>query len=58
MTEAGLFDKLIKVKYEIPNDKPEMFAQYTQELDDICTMLLAKQHGGGKVPEQSAAEKE
>ncbi len=26
--ELGLFDKVIKVKYDIPNDKPEMFEQY------------------------------
>ncbi|MEG0911892.1 MAG: V-type ATP synthase subunit A, partial [Ruthenibacterium sp.] len=41
MTEAGLFDKLIKVKYEIPNDKPEMFGAYETEMDDICAKLLA-----------------
>ena len=31
MAEAGLFDKLVKVKYEIPNDKPEMFGEYNKE---------------------------
>ncbi|MEG1154011.1 MAG: V-type ATP synthase subunit A, partial [Ruthenibacterium sp.] len=41
MAEAGLFDKLIKVKYEIPNDKPEMFGAYETEMDDICAKLLA-----------------
>ncbi|MEG0897674.1 MAG: V-type ATP synthase subunit A [Ruthenibacterium sp.] len=41
MTDAGLFDKLIKVKYEIPNDKPEMFGAYEAEMDDICAKLLA-----------------
>ena len=43
MAEAGLFDKLVKVKYEIPNDKPEMFGEYNKELDDMCAQLLAKQ---------------
>lgn len=42
MSAAGLFDKLIKVKYEIPNDKPEMFGDYNRELDEICETLLAK----------------
>ena len=42
MSAAGLFDKLIKVKYEIPNDKPEMFGDYNRELDEICENLLAK----------------
>ena len=37
--EAGLFDKLVKVKYEIPNDKPEMFGEYNKELDDMCCLL-------------------
>ena len=43
MAEAGLFDKLVNVKYEIPNDKPEMFGYYNKELDDMCAQLLAKQ---------------
>ena len=33
----------VKVKYEIPNDKPEMFGEYNKELDDMCAQLLAKQ---------------
>lgn len=40
MQEKGLFDKLLKVKYEIPNDKPEMFGEYEQEVDRICDALL------------------
>ncbi|MEG2036603.1 MAG: V-type ATP synthase subunit A, partial [Ruthenibacterium sp.] len=40
MSEKGLFDKLIKVKYEIPNDKPEMFGDYEAEMDAICAVLL------------------
>ena len=32
--QTGLFDKLIKVKYDIPNDKPEMFAQYAAQIDE------------------------
>ncbi len=30
---TGLFEKLIKMKYEIPNDKPEMFDEYDREID-------------------------
>ncbi|MCR4780515.1 MAG: V-type ATP synthase subunit A [Ruminiclostridium sp.] len=30
---TGLFDKLIKMKYDIPNDKPEMFREYSREID-------------------------
>lgn len=39
MSERGLFDKLVKVKYEIPNDKPEMFGVYEKEMDVICDEL-------------------
>jgi V/A-type H+-transporting ATPase subunit A len=42
MAEAGLFDKLIKMKYEIPNGKPEMFDEYTKWIDSTCKMLSAK----------------
>lgn len=30
----GLFDKLTKMKYEIPNSKPEMFDDYIKEIDE------------------------
>ncbi len=30
---TGLFDKLIKMKYDIPNDKPGMFDAYDREID-------------------------
>ncbi|HIW55349.1 MAG TPA: hypothetical protein H9883_10355, partial [Candidatus Ruthenibacterium merdigallinarum] len=42
MTAAGLFDSLVKVKYEIPNDKPEMFGQYSAAMDKTCAGLLEK----------------
>ena len=30
----GLFDKLTKMKYDIPNSKPEMFDDYIKEIDE------------------------
>ena len=30
----GLFDKLTKMKYDIPNSKPEMFDDYIEEIDE------------------------
>lgn len=30
----GLFDKLTKMKYDIPNSKPEMFVDYIKEIDE------------------------
>ena len=31
--ETGLFDLIIKMKYDIPNDKLEMFDQYKREVE-------------------------
>jgi len=36
---AGLFDKAIKMKYDIPNDKPEMFDDYLREIDSMIVAL-------------------
>lgn len=32
--KLGLFDKLTKMKYDIPNSKPEMFDDYIKEIDE------------------------
>lgn len=32
--ETGLFDKLTKMKYDIPNNKLEMFEEYRTEIKD------------------------
>lgn len=42
LTQEGLFEKLIKVKYEVPNDKLELFDNYYKEIDDLAAGLLAK----------------
>ena len=36
---TGLFDKLMKMKYDIPNDKPEMFDDYSREIDETIGAL-------------------
>ena len=38
--ELGLFDKLTKMKYDIPNSKPEMFDDYIKEIDDKLAEFL------------------
>lgn len=38
--ELGLFDKLIKMKYDIPNDKLEMFNEYIEDIDNSFLELL------------------
>ncbi len=36
----GLFDKLTKMKYDIPNSKPEMFDDYIKEIDKKIKKLM------------------
>ena len=38
IAETGLFDKVVKMKYDIPNNKLEMFDQYKRDID----LALAK----------------
>lgn len=39
ITELGLFDKLIKIKYEVPNDKIEMLDDYPAQIDEALSKL-------------------
>lgn len=36
---AGLFEKATKMKYDIPNDKPQMFDDYLREIDTTLRAL-------------------
>ena len=38
--ELGLFDKLTKMKYDIPNSRLEMFDEYNAEIDEKLGTLL------------------
>ena len=40
ITATGLFDKLIQIKYDIPNDKLQMFDLYMQEIDEQLDKIL------------------
>lgn len=40
LTATGMFDKLIKMKYDIPNDRPEMFAELRKDIDKQINTLL------------------
>ena len=37
---TGLFDKLIQIKYDIPNGKLEMFDDYKKEIDAELDKIL------------------
>ena len=38
----GLFEKVTRMKYDIPNDKPEMFDEYLSLIDDSIGELLSR----------------
>lgn len=38
--ELGLFEKIVKIKYDIPNDKLEMFDQYIDDINNSFKELL------------------
>lgn len=40
--ELGLSDRLIKIKYEIPNDRLELFDDYTKEIDTKLAGLMER----------------
>ncbi|MCI8361108.1 MAG: V-type ATP synthase subunit A, partial [Clostridiales bacterium] len=40
ISESGLYEKLIKIKYDVPNDKPELFDDYLADIDRVMDGLL------------------
>lgn len=40
LLNLGIFDKLSKMKYDIPNDKLEMFDDYNKEIDEKIDKIL------------------
>ena len=41
ITELGLFERLAKMKYDIPNNKPEMFDELISDIDNALAGLTA-----------------
>lgn len=42
LKESDIFDKIISIKYDVPNDKPELFKQYFQAVDAFYEEVLEK----------------
>jgi V/A-type H+-transporting ATPase subunit A len=42
ITETGIFDKVIKMKYDIPNDKPKLFHTLDTEVETTLKGLINK----------------
>ncbi|MDQ5983313.1 MAG: V-type ATP synthase alpha chain [Eubacteriales bacterium SKADARSKE-1] len=41
ISEKGLFDKLTKMKYDVPNNKLELFDNYINEIDKVFDSIVA-----------------
>ncbi len=39
VTETGLFEKITKIKYDVPNDQYEMIDSYKVEIDDVLDKI-------------------
>ena len=42
IAKSGILEKLIKMKYDIPNDKPEVFDEYIAEIDSLINSLISR----------------
>ncbi len=38
--DSGIYEKLIKMKYDIPNNQPELFDDYIKEIDSVIDAIL------------------
>ena len=42
LKESDIFDRVISIKYDVPNDKPEQFADYKKAIDKFYDEVLEK----------------
>lgn len=42
LKEENIFEHVIAVKYDVPNDKPELFDQYMKDIDAFYDRVLEK----------------
>ena len=55
--ETGLFDLLIKMKYDIPNDKLEMFDEYKREIElNLAKVYIPEGTEGQDAPADPAGQ--
>ena len=40
----NIFDRVISIKYDVPNDRLEMFAQYHRDIDAFIRMFWKRMH--------------
>ncbi len=39
LRESGIFDKINRIKYDVPNDKLQMLDEYIEQIDEIVIRL-------------------
>lgn len=42
LKEDNIFERIIAIKYDVPNDKPEMFEDYKKAIDEFYDKVLQK----------------
>ena len=42
LKSENIFEKVIAIKYDVPNDRLEMFAQYHKDIDEFYQRVLEK----------------
>lgn len=42
LKESDIFDRIISIKYDVPNDKPELFEEYVKAVDAFYEEVLEK----------------
>ena len=42
LKEDSIFDRIVTIKYDVPNDKPEMFEEYNRAIDQFYDDVLAR----------------
>ena len=42
LKEDRIFEKVVSIKYDVPNDKPELFDEYIRQIDQFYDTVLEK----------------
>ena len=42
LKEEKIFERIIAMKYDVPNDKPELFDAYKKQIDDFYQAVMER----------------
>lgn len=42
LKEEDIFEKVIAIKYDVPNDKPQMFEEYRRMIDECYSRIMER----------------